>query len=213
MSYEVLVEGGSGIRVDTWTSALRQLGVACEMPPKFVPLTVMGWLAVRFEILDNTLFTRAADLQALGPLRVGFSFEVTTPSPETPASELRALLNLRESRLARLVSANAPAVAQDKEHRRAEHVRALIEGRATPEPAKVTFRVPARSAAADYVAAIFCAGGLAMSTEGRLIDTWADRRWSGDSILAAAPRMVESIGLDDAAFDPARHDHFDGWHA
>lgn len=213
MSYEVLVEGGSAIRVESWTSALRELGVACEMPPRFVPITSMGWLAVRLEILDATLFGKARELQALGPLRVGFSFEVVTPSPDTPAAELRTLLQTRESRLARLESANAPAVAQEKERRRVEHVRALIEGQPVTELAKVTFRVPARSAAADYVAAVFCAGGLAMATEGRLIDTWADARWSGDSILAAAPRMVESMGLDDAAFDPARHDRFDGWGA
>jgi hypothetical protein len=211
MSYEVLVEGGSAIRVEAWTRALRDLGIACETPPGFVPITWLGWLAVRFEILDTTLFRRAPELAALGPLRVGFSFEVGVPSPETPTAELAALLSVRSGRLARLEATNAPAVAQEKERRRVEHVRALIAGEADPTPARATFRVPARSAAADYIAAVFCAGGLARATEGRLLDTWGDAGWSGDSILAAAPRMVESIGLDDAAYDPAHHDRFDRW--
>lgn len=209
----MLVEGGSAIRVDAWTRALRDLGIACEMPPRFEPLTWLGWLAVRFEILDTTLFRRAPELQALGPLRVGFSFEVAVPSPDTPPAELAALLEVRSARLARLESTSAPAVARDKERGRVEHVRALIAGKAEPAPARATFKVPARSAAADYVAAVFCAGGLALATEGRLLDTWADARWSGDSILAAAPRMVESIGLDDAAYAPAHHDRFDRWPA
>ena len=71
--------------------------------------------------------------------------------------------------------------------------------------------MPAKSAAADYVGAIFSAGALAQSTGGRLVDTWAEAGWSGESIAAAAPRMVESIGLLDEVFDPAMHDRFDGW--
>jgi hypothetical protein len=211
MSYEVLVEGGSAINVDAWTSAMAEMGIHCQMPPGFVPVTWLGWLAVKIEIVDTTLFPRAADLKAMGALRVGFSFEVRVPSPDTPASELATLLSVRSARLARLETTNAPSIAQEKERQRVEHVRALLAGDGRLEPAKVTFRVPAKSAAADYVGAVFCAGGLAIATGGRLLDTWADARWSGESILAAAPRMVESIGLDDASYDRARHDRFDGW--
>jgi hypothetical protein len=211
MSYDVLVEGGGAIQVGAWVAAARDLGVTCEFPADFVPVAWLGWLPVRMQVLDSTLFERAGDLAALGPLLVGFSFEVGAPAADTPAVELSAHMAARDERLARLVSVAAPEAVVEKERARVLRARALLAGGAGPEPAHVTLSVPARSTAADYVAAVFCAGALAQSTGGRLVDTWAGAGWSGDSIIAAAPRMVQSIGLGDDAFDPARLQVFDGW--
>ena len=213
MSYEVLVEGGNAIRVETWLAALRALGLACEFPPGFVPVAWRGWLAVRLEILDTSLFARAKDLQSLGPLRVGFSFEVTVPPIDTPPADLRKHLAAREERLVRLESVRTPEAQLERARKRVARARALLAGTAEAEPAKAVFQVPARSAAADYGGAIFAAGGLALATGGRLLDTWAEAGWSAVSITAAAPHMVESIGLDNTAFDPGRHDRFDRWPA
>lgn len=211
MSYDVLVEGGGAIEADAWVAGARELGVAFEFPPAFVPVAWLGWLPVRLEILDLTLFDRAGELAALGPLRAGFSFEVGIPAADTPAIDLRAHMVAREERLSRLESVAAPDPLLDKERSRVLRARALLAGGAGPEPARVSFSVPARSTAADYVAAVFCAGALARATGARLVDTWAGAGWSGDSILAAAPRMVQSIGLGEDAFDPVRFELFDGW--
>lgn len=211
MSYEVLVEGGTAIRIDTWLSALRELGLACDFPPGFVPTAFLGWLAVRLEILDDNLFIGSGRLQVMGPLRVGFSFEVSVPAPDTRPEDLRAHLEARSSRLKRLESSNAPAAQQERERKRVERAKDLLAKKPSSEKARIVFRVPAKSAAADYVGAIFCAGALAQATGGRLVDTWAEAGWSGETIAAAAPRMVESIGLLDEVFDPAMHDRFDGW--
>jgi hypothetical protein len=198
MSFDVFVEGGTWITIDTWLQRAATLGARIELHPDFAPMDHSEWLPVKLELTRFDLFPAAKPHLAAGPWHAGFAFSLY-PGPDAPLESLAAKRASLERRVAKLRSLDAPPIIVD-------HVLALISDLGTA-PQVASFSTPGGSTTAEYVAQIIGAAAYALASNAAFSNPQgSDGDLRGDAILDVLTPTIEECF---EYLNPAVR--FDGW--